>query len=140
MSLIEKLNWRYATKKFDSSKKLSPAQLDELLKAVHLSPASTGLQAYKVIIVEDAAVREKLQQAAYGQPQLVDASQVIVFAAETNLDPQYVKIHIDHIAHSRGIERASLEGFEQMINGHLGNMDQEQRATWAKKQAYIALG
>lgn len=140
MSLIEKLNWRYATKKFDSTKKLSAAQLDELLRAVHLSPSSSGLQSYKVVVVEDVATRGKLRQAAYGQPQITDASQLVVFAAETNLDSEYVKNYIDHVARSRGIDRARLEGFEQMINGNVSSMNEEQRISWAKKQAYIALG
>ena len=91
MSLIEKLNWRYATKKFDHTKKLSAEQLDELLKAVQLSPSSAGLQSYKVIVVEDAAVREKLREAAHGQSQITDASQIIIFASETNLDEAYAK-------------------------------------------------
>ena len=91
MSLIDKLNWRYATKKFDHTKKLSPAQLDELLKAVHLSPSSAGLQSYKVIVVEDHATREKLREAANGQSQITDASQLIILASETNLDEAYVK-------------------------------------------------
>ena len=64
MSLIEKLNWRYATKKFDSNKKLSPVQLSDLLKAVHLSPSSAGLQSYKVIVAEDASTRKQLREAA----------------------------------------------------------------------------
>lgn len=140
MSLIEKLTWRYATKKFDKTRKLTPLQLNELLHAVHLSPASTGVQSYKIIVIEDAVVREKLQQAAYGQLQIVDASQLIVFAAETTLDAQYVKNLIDHVAKSRGIDRSNLEGYEQMINGKINSMDEEQRITWAKKQAYIALG
>ena len=58
MSLIEKLTWRYATKKFDKTTKLTSFQLDELLHAVHLSPASTGVQSYKIIVIEDAAIRE----------------------------------------------------------------------------------
>lgn len=140
MSLIEKLTWRYATKKFDKTKKLTPSQLDELLRAVHLSPASTGVQSYKIIVIEDAAVREKLQQAAYGQSQIVDASQLIVFAAETNLDAQYVKKLIDHVAKSRSVDRVNLAGYEQMISGKINSMDEEQRINWAKKQAYIALG
>ncbi|HEY9001852.1 MAG TPA: nitroreductase family protein [Mucilaginibacter sp.] len=140
MSLIEKLNWRYATKKFDKAKKLSQHQLEELLHAVHLSPSSAGVQSYKIIVVQDAAVREKLQQAAYGQAQIADASQLIVFAAETNLDAQYVKNYIDHVAKSRSIDRSNLEGYEQMINGNVSGMTEEQRITWAKKQAYIALG
>jgi nitroreductase/dihydropteridine reductase len=140
MSLIEKLNWRYATKKFDKTKKLTPFQLEELLHAIHLSPASTGVQSYKIIVVEDADVRAKLQRAAYGRSQIVDASQLIVFAAETCLDANYVKRLIDHVAKSRGINRANLAGYEQMINGKINSMDEEQRINWAKKQAYIALG
>ena len=140
MSLIEKLNWRYATKKFDSNKKLSPVQLSDLLKAVHLSPSSAGLQSYKVIVAEDASTRKQLREAAHGQPQITDASQLIVFAAETNLDAAYVKRYIDHVASSRGIDRKNLEGFEQMINSNVSSMNEEQRINWAKKQAYIALG
>ena len=140
MSLIEKLTWRYATKKFDKTTKLTSFQLDELLHAVHLSPASTGVQSYKIIVIEDAAIREKLQQAAYGQTQIVDASQLIVFAAETNLAAHYVEKLIDHVAKSRSVDRSNLAGYEQMINSKLSSMNEEQRIIWAKKQAYIALG
>jgi nitroreductase/dihydropteridine reductase len=140
MSLIEKLNWRYATKKFDHTKKLSPAQLDELLQAVHLSPSSAGLQSYKVIVVEDPATRQKLREAANGQPQLTDASQMIIFASETNLDADYVKHYIDHVAKTRSIGRENLEGFEQMINSNVSSLTAEQKITWSNKQAYIALG
>jgi nitroreductase/dihydropteridine reductase len=140
MSLIDKLNWRYATKKFDQTKKLSSVQLDELLHAVHLSPSSAGLQSYKVLVVEDAATRQKLREAANGQAQLTDASQLIIFASETNLDADYVKHYIDHVAETRQIGRANLEGFEQMINSNVSNLTSEQKLTWSNKQAYIALG
>jgi nitroreductase/dihydropteridine reductase len=140
MSLLEKLNWRYATKKFDHTKKLSQAQLDELLKAVHLSPSSSGLQSYKVLVVKDPATRQKLREAAHGQPQLTDASQIIILASVTNLDATYVKKHIDHIAKTRQIGRESLEGFEQAINGNISNLTAEQKITWSHKQTYIALG
>ncbi|MDB5151379.1 MAG: NAD(P)H-dependent oxidoreductase [Mucilaginibacter sp.] len=140
MSLIEKLNWRYATKKFDHTKKLSQAQLDELLKAVHLSPSSSGLQSYKMLVVKDPAIRQKLREAAHGQPQLTDASQIIIFASETNLDAAYVKKYIDHIAKTRQIARESLEGFEQAINGNISKLTAEQKIEWSHKQTYIALG
>jgi nitroreductase len=140
MSLIEKLNWRYATKKFDHTRKLSPVQLDELLQAVHLSPSSAGLQSYKVIVVEDAATRQKLREAANGQAQLTDASQMIIFASETNLDAAYVKHYIDHVAKTRHIGRENLEGYEQMINSNVSNLTTEQKINWSNKQAYIALG
>ncbi len=140
MSLIDKLNWRYATKKFDHTKKLSPAQLDELLKAVHLSPSSAGLQSYKVIVVEDLTTRQKLREAANGQSQITDASQLIILASETNLDEAYVKNYIDHVAKTRQIGRENLEGFEQMINGNVSKLTAEQKLNWSNKQAYIALG
>ena len=140
MSLIEKLNWRYATKKFDPTKKLSKEQLTHLLKAVQLSPSSAGLQAYKVIVVEDAAIREQLRAAANNQSQLTDASQVVIFASETNLDEAYAKNFIDLVAKTRNIERENLAGFEQMIVGNINRLDDTQKLDWSHKQTYIALG
>jgi nitroreductase len=140
MSLIEKLNWRYATKKFDHTKKLSDEQLDELLKAVQLSPSSAGLQAYKVVVVEDGAIKEQLRAAANNQAQLTDASQVIIFASETNLDEAYAKNYIDLVAKTRSVERENLAGFEQMIVGNINRLDDAQKLAWSHKQTYIALG
>ena len=74
--IIESLNWRYANKSFDSSKKLNDGQLEGLLSAVQLAPSSFGLQPYKVIIVKNQEVKEKLKLAAYGQTQLTDASEI----------------------------------------------------------------
>src|SRR5271154_1417262 len=119
MSVIENLQWRAAIKNFDPNKKLSAVQLDQLLSAVQLAPSSAGLQPYQVIVVENPEIREKLREAAHGQAQLTQASQVIVFAAETRVDEVYTKKYIDRVAQTRGIGRESLEGFEQMIVGML---------------------
>ena len=140
MSLIATLNWRYATKKFDSTKKLSSAQLDELLKATQLAPSSIGLQAYKIIVVEDKAIREKLREAANGQSQITDASQLIIFASETRLDEAYIANYIDYVSEKREIARENLAGFEQMIKGNVNRLSDEQRIAWSNKQVYIALG
>ena len=140
MSLIAPLNWRYATKKFDSTKKLSSAQLDELLKATQLAPSSIGLQAYKIIVVEDKAIREKLREAANGQSQITDASQLIIFASETRLDEAYIANYIDYVSEKREIARENLAGFEQMIKGNVNRLSDEQRIAWSNKQVYIALG
>lgn len=140
MSLVEKLNWRYATKKFDHTKKLSSEQLNELLKAVQLSPSSAGLQSYKILVIEDPAVREKLREAAHGQQQITDASQLIVFASETNLDEHFVKHYIDFVAEKRQIGRENLAAYEQMIMGNVNRLTEDQRLMWSNKQAYIALG
>lgn len=140
MALIDKLNWRYATKKFDETKKVSQEELNTLLDAVQLSPSSAGLQAYKVIVVSDPKVKERLREAANGQQQLTTSSHVFVFAAETGLDSSYVKNYIDRIAEVRGIERPNLELFETNINNSISKLTEEDKITWNKKQSYIALG
>ncbi len=80
MDILEKLNWRYAVKKFDPSKKLNEAQLERVLEATRLSASSYGLQPYKVIVVKDPAVREALKAVSWNQPQITDASHLVVFA------------------------------------------------------------
>jgi nitroreductase/dihydropteridine reductase len=140
MSLIDKLNWRYATKKFDATKKVSDDQLNTLLDAVQLAPSGAGLQPYRIIVVKNPAIKEQLREAARGQQQLTTASHIIIFAAETTMDSNYVKSYIDRIAETRGVERANLEGFETSINNHLNTMTAEGKTVSNHKQSYIALG
>ncbi|WP_428327783.1 NAD(P)H-dependent oxidoreductase [Mucilaginibacter sp.] len=140
MSLIDKLKWRYATKKFDHTKKLSAEQLDSLLTAVQLAPSSYGLQSYKVLVVENPEIREKLREAAYGQPQLTEASHVIIFASETTIDEALVAKYVDNIVETRGIDREHIAGFEQTMVGTVDRLSEDQKITWSHKQAYIALG
>ncbi|MDB5123615.1 MAG: NAD(P)H-dependent oxidoreductase [Mucilaginibacter sp.] len=140
MSIIDKLKWRSAVKKFETSKKLSATQLDDLLSAIQLAPSSLGLQTYKVIVVEDAATRRQLRAAGYNQPQITDASHLIVFASETNIDSWFGKSFIDLVAKTRGVERETLAGFEQMVLGSINSQTNEQKIAASHKQAYIALG
>lgn len=140
MSLIEKLQWRAAIKKFDPNKKLSDTQLDSLLSAIQLAPSSLGLQSFKVIVVKDAETREKLRAAGYNQAQITDASVLFVFASLTKLDDAFGKKFIDLVADLRSVDRASLEGYEQMVLGTLSSRTDEQKLAWSHKQAYIALG
>lgn len=126
--------------KIRQHKKIAADKLQTLLDAVHLAPSSYGLQHYRVLVVEDADTREKLKAAAYGQPQITDASQVIVFATETNLNEDFVKKYIDNIAATRNIPREALAGFEGTMLGTINSRTPEQILTWAQKQAYIGLG
>lgn len=140
MSLVDKLRTRYATKKFDPSKKLSADQLDDLLSAVQLSPSSYGLQPYKILVIEDPEIRSQLRNAAHHQAQLTAASQVIVFASETNIDEALVAKYIDNIAKIRQVGRHHLEGFEKTMVGTVNHLSEDQKIAWSHKQAYIALG
>lgn len=140
MSLVDKLNWRYATKKFDSTKKISADKLQNILDAAQLAPSSYGLQPYRVLIVEDAAIRAQLSEVAYGQPQITNASQLIVFAAETNINEAFGKKYMDNVAATRNIPREALAGFEGVVLGAINARTPEQLVVWAQKQAYIGLG
>ena len=140
MSLIDKLQWRYATKKFDPSRKLSAEQLENLLTAIQLAPSSYGLQSYKVLVVENLQVRKQLRQAAYGQPQLTDASHVLVFASETVIDEALVVKYVENIAATREISREHLAEYEKIMTGTVDRLAEDQKITWSHKQIYIALG
>ena len=140
MSLIEKLQKRAAIKNFDATKKLTKAQLDQLLDAVRLAPSSMGLQAYRILVVEDPEIREKLREASHGQAQLTQSSQVIIFAIEKEIDKDYGNYYLDLIAKTRGIGREHLAGFGQMVQGTIASLTEEQKISWATKQTYIALG
>ncbi|GAB2700326.1 NAD(P)H-dependent oxidoreductase [Mucilaginibacter koreensis] len=140
MSLIQPLEWRYATKKFDPAKKLSAEQLENLLDTVRLAPSSFGLQHYRILVIEDAGLREQLKAAAYGQSQLTDGSQLIVFAAETNINEAYVEKYVDEIAKVRNTDRENLVPFEKSMVATVNHRSEDQLVAWAHKQAYIALG
>src|SRR3990167_4403709 len=104
-SFIDALNWRYATKQFDTTKKISEKDLNELLESTRLSASSFGLQPWKFIVVEDKKLRQKLnEEAGYGQPQITDASHLIVLSSIKNLDEKYIRKYIEHIAKTRGIQ------------------------------------
>lgn len=140
MDILEKLAWRYATKKFDPAKKLEKEQLERILRATNLSASSYGLQPYKVIVVSDPAVREQLKAVSWNQPQITDASHLIVFASYDNLHEQHVEQYIENIASTRQLERAQLDGFELTMKGTVKSLDKDAAAIWTAKQAYLALG
>ena len=140
MTIIEKLKWRYATKKFDSAKKISLETLNELLESTQLAPTSYGLQPFKILVIEDSKIREKLKIAAYGQPQITDASQLIVFARIKNYSVQHVEEYAQNIVDTRKIDPKVIEDFIKEIKGAVNSQTQEQLAVWNSKQCYLALG
>ncbi len=137
--IITALNWREATKKFDTNKKLTAAQLDTLLEAARLAPSSYGLQPWKFIVVSDPALRAKLRAASWDQAQVTDASHLIVLAAQVPSEV-LVDAYIADIAQTRGASAEALAGFSQMLKGAIAGMDETARLMWAQKQVYIALG
>jgi nitroreductase len=140
MNTIEALNWRYATKHFDASKKLSTEQLELVKESLRLAPSSFGVQPWKFFIISNTELREKLRAAGYGQPQITDASHLVVFTVPTNLDSAYVDAFIKHVAEIKGISEDVLKGYGDMIKGKVSSMTPAAVTEWAARQAYIALG
>jgi nitroreductase len=137
---IKNANWRYATKKFDTTKKVSTEDLNTLKEAIRLSASSFGLQLYKVIIVENPELRAQLQPASWGQTQIVDASHLIVFANQTTVENVDVDNYINNVAATRNLPVEALTGYGDYMKGAIGNMPEDVKPTWTAKQTYIALG
>ena len=129
-TFIENQNWRYATKKFDATKKIATEDLNLLKEAIRLSTSSFGLQLYKVIIIENPELKAKLLPAAYGQTQIVDASHVVVFANQTSASDADVDSYIKNISETREIPVDSLSGFGDYMKGFLNPIPAEQKAIW----------
>ena len=138
MTLIEKLNWRYATKRMNGTK-VPQEKIDRILEAIRLSPTSFGLQPFKVIVVEDPALRERIYNEACQQPQIKEASHILVFAATKNVNAKQVDDYMQLIAKTREISVETLSGFRAAFDGIVAGTA-EQNFVWTARQAYIAFG
>ena len=138
--IIEDLNWRYATKKFDASRKLTQDDVHELLEALRLAPSSFGLQPWKFLVVTDAKTREQLREHAFNQPQITEASHLIVLCARTDMDEKHVGRFVESIASTRGIPKESLDEYAQVMVGSVSGRPREHLIEWSKRQVYIAVG
>lgn len=139
--LLERLNWRYATKQFDPNRKISGADWATIEEALTLSPSSGGLQPWKFIVVTDPAIRAKLLPASWGQKQITDASHLVVFASKLNLSDADVDAHIRRVASVQGAPVEALLPLRNMlVGGIVKALDEPARNAWARNQAYIALG
>ncbi|WP_338461670.1 NAD(P)H-dependent oxidoreductase [Synechococcus elongatus IITB7] len=140
-TLLEALNWRYATKAFDPDRKIPADTWEALQQSLVLTPSSYGLQPWKVIQVESPELRSQLLPNSYNQKQVVDASHLIVFAARTELSESDVDRLIELTSSTRNVPADKLAGYRNMM---VGDLVQGPRSAiinyWAANQAYIVLG
>ncbi len=134
------LNWRYATKQFDADKEVSVEDLEYILEAGNLAATSYGLQPFGLVVVTDEAKKQAIQAVAYNQVQVGTNSALIVVAARTDVNETMIIDYINRIAETRGILADSLNGYRDMMVGHLTSLSEADRLTWAQRQSYIALG
>ena len=139
MSLIQDLNWRYATKNMNGET-VSDEKLTAILKSTNLAATSYGLQPFTILVVSNTGIKAKLQEAAYGQTQVGSSSVLLVFAVPLKITTADVEGFINLVATTRSMPVEALDGYKGMILSTVGALPAEQQQIWSAKQAYIALG
>ena len=139
--VLEQLNWRYATKKFDPNKKIPDDVWKTLEQSLVLSPSSFGLQPWQFFVIRNPQVRQKLLEPSWGQKPVVDASHLVVFAIKKDIDIEYVDRYVQRMAEVQQTAPENLEGYANMVKGYLKEppfpLDINK---WSAKQVYLALG
>ncbi len=138
---MDALNWRYAVKTFDPSRKISRDKLDAVMEAARLAPSSFGLQPYHLILIEDRDIRKQLREVSYNQSQITDCSDLIVFQIEKRMDESFVDNYVELISKTRGVGTEVLKDFRDvMVNSIAQKPETVESQEWCKRQAYIAMG
>lgn len=140
-AIMAALNWRYAVKKFDPTKKISEADWKVLEESLRLSPSSYGLQPWKFLVIRDPKTRELLKAQSWNQTQVTESSHYVVLVTRTEMTEADVQRFIDRVADVRGVGKETLDGYKK---GIIGDVIKGPRSTiikaWAQRQSYIAMG
>ena len=140
MSIIESLQWRYATKKFDPNKSLTQEKLHILKEAFNLTATSFGLQTMSMVIVKNEVMRGQLLKAAYNQRQIVDASHLVVLCIKDHIQPDDIDALYDNVIQLRQTPKTILEPYRNDLKMMMQNMTQGEQQEWSMRQVYIAIG
>lgn len=138
MSITTALHWRYATKRMNGTK-IPKQKMDIILNAISLAPSSFGLQPYSILVIENKALLEKIKPIAMNQPQITEASALVVFATWDYITEERINDYIEQIAIERNVSEESLNQLRNMLESQL-NSSAAENFVWNSKQTYIALG
>jgi nitroreductase len=138
--LLNKLHWRYATKKMNPAKAVPADKLERILEAARLAPTSSGLQPFEIIVVSNKDVREKIKPKAWGQDQITDCSYLLVFAAWDDYTPERINMMFDMTNEQRGGTNDGWENYRKMLLSTYPPRGAEVNYQHAARQAYIGLG
>lgn len=137
---IQHLQWRYATKRFDPSKKLSEEKLDILKHTFNLTATSFGLQPLKLLIISNQEIKEKLVEYTYYQPQIRDSSHLLILCMEKHIDAEFIKDHFKRVETLRNTPRKILDPFEESLVKSFSEKNPEEIRSWMVNQLYLTLG
>jgi len=139
MSLIDALNWRYAVKKMNGQP-VEQEKVDKIIEAAHLAPSSSGLQPFRVIVITDQELKEKIAPIAYNQSQVIDSSHLLVFAAQEKYTEEGIDKVFDRMNTERGLPLDKTDAYKAQLKGNLLSKSAEENFHHAAKQAYLAFG
>ncbi|GAA4312588.1 NAD(P)H-dependent oxidoreductase [Mucilaginibacter gynuensis] len=137
MSLLDDLQWRYATKKMNGQT-IPEEKLDYILEAARLAPSSSGLQQYKILVISDRALLEKIKLVSYDQSQITDCSHLLVFAAWDGYSDERISSVFNYIMDERGLPHQTMDGYKQVILDLYERSGEAWQAHHAAKQSYIS--
>jgi nitroreductase len=138
--LLDSLNFRYATKRFDPARQIPDEEWDVLEQSLVLAPSSFGLQPWKFIVINDPELRGRLRQHSWNQSQITEASRLVVFTTRTDLTEPDVDRFMTRLAAVQGRDPSTLEGYRNIVVSFASAMNREARHAWNARQTYIALG
>ena len=139
-NILDALEWRYAVKKFDDKASLTEQQILEVKKVFNLSASSYGLQPYKMIVVQNPELKEKLVPARFGQQQISQSAAILVFAVRTDFGMDYIDQFFKDMSTKRHIPLENLEGYKNFMKGSFANKSEDEISSWATKQVYLTMG
>lgn len=140
MNIIDSLNWRYATKKFDADKYVSNDKLAIIKEAFTLTPTSYGLQPVKLVVVSNKELQKELVAHSFNQEQVAQASHVLVICIENTIDEAYIRAHFENEKSVRGTSDEVIDSFRSFLINDFSGKNESDIKQWATKQAYITLG
>ncbi len=140
MQLLDKLQWRYATKAMDNQRAVPADKIERIVEAARLAPTSSGLQPFEVLVVTNPEVRARIQPVSWNQAQVTDCSHLLVFAAWDNYTAERINGMFDLVNDVRGFKNEGWEAYRQQLLATYPQRDAQVNFEHAARQAYIALG
>ncbi len=140
MPLLSDLKWRYATKKYNSNKKVSQEDVDKILEAIRMAPTSSGLQQFRVIVITNQELKEKIVPIAWGQQPIADCSHLLVFAAWDRYTEERIDDMYNQITDERGLPRGQFSSYTDKLKSTYLSQSGDENFVHTARQAYIGLG
>ena len=140
MALLDDLKWRYATKKYDPTKKIAQADVDKIIEAARLAPTSSGLQQFRLIVITNQELKDKIVPIAKDQQIVADCSHLLVFVAWDKYTDERIDKQFNYITDERGLPRGRMSSYTDRLKKLYLNQTEKENFVHTARQAYIGFG